>query len=258
MIPKIIHYCWLSDDPIPTSLKKCMKTWKNVLPDYEWIKWDFNRFDKSSSVWVMEAFDNRKYAFAADYIRLYALYNYGGFYLDMDVIAKKSLNPFLDLSTVICWQNGEGAGLEVAAFGVEKHSAWVKSCLESYKGKHFINSKGNMQFKVLPNVIEDHLRDQGFKLVNVNTIDEAKSLGEGEIPVFPCQFFSPKNWNTGKLESDERTVLIHDFAGSWLPKEDRKKYKERVFQQEHRFLFLFYYYSRHPLQILKILKSKFE
>ena len=48
MIPKIIHYCWLSDDPIPKSLQKYMSSWKKFLPDYEFIHWDFNRFDINS------------------------------------------------------------------------------------------------------------------------------------------------------------------------------------------------------------------
>lgn len=82
MIPKIIHYCWLSGDEVPENLKKCMDSWKKIIPDYEFVKWDFTKFDKSSSAWVSEAFDNRKYAFACDYIRLYAVYNYGGIYLD--------------------------------------------------------------------------------------------------------------------------------------------------------------------------------
>ena len=38
----------------------------------------------------------KKYAAAADYVRLYALYNYGGIYLDSDVELFKSLDFFLD------------------------------------------------------------------------------------------------------------------------------------------------------------------
>lgn len=58
-IPKIIHYCWLSGDEVPENLKKCMDSWKKIIPDYEFVKWDFTKFDKSSSAWVSEAFDNR-------------------------------------------------------------------------------------------------------------------------------------------------------------------------------------------------------
>ena len=68
MIPKIIHYCWLSNDPIPQKLKECMETWKEKLPDYEFILWNFDRFDKNSSIWVQQAFDNKKYAFKLRYL----------------------------------------------------------------------------------------------------------------------------------------------------------------------------------------------
>ena len=61
MIPKIIHYCWLSDDPIPENLQTYMKSWKEVLVDYEFVKWDFSKFNKGSSKWVSDAFDNKKY-----------------------------------------------------------------------------------------------------------------------------------------------------------------------------------------------------
>ena len=107
MIPKIIHYCWLSNDPIPEDLSRYMKTWKQKLPDYEFMLWDFNRFDKNNSQWVKEAFEHKKYAFAADYIRLYALYHYGGIYLDMDVEVLKTFTPFLSLRTMIGFENGK-------------------------------------------------------------------------------------------------------------------------------------------------------
>ena len=36
-----------------------------------------------------------KYAFASDYIRAYALYNYGGIYLDCDVEVLKSFDDLV-------------------------------------------------------------------------------------------------------------------------------------------------------------------
>lgn len=74
MIPKTIHFCWLSNDEYPQKIEKCIKSWKKHLPDYEIIKWDFSRIDKEKSPWVSQAYDAKKYAFAADYIRVYALY----------------------------------------------------------------------------------------------------------------------------------------------------------------------------------------
>ena len=31
MIPKVIHYCWLSGDPIPEKLQRCLDSWKKFL-----------------------------------------------------------------------------------------------------------------------------------------------------------------------------------------------------------------------------------
>lgn len=56
---KIIHYCWLSDDPVPADLQHYMESWKKYLPDYEFIHWSFKNFDKSSSMWVSQAFDSK-------------------------------------------------------------------------------------------------------------------------------------------------------------------------------------------------------
>ena len=52
MIPKKIHYCWLSEDEMPEKLQKCLESWKKHLPDYEIVKWDLNRFPLEKSVWV--------------------------------------------------------------------------------------------------------------------------------------------------------------------------------------------------------------
>ena len=97
MISKVIHLCWLSGDPYPEKIKKCIDSWKRVLSDYEIILWDTKRFDLDSSIWVKQAFEAKKYAFAADYIRFYALYHYGGIYMDSDVEVLKSFDDLLHL-----------------------------------------------------------------------------------------------------------------------------------------------------------------
>lgn len=215
MIPKIIHWCWLSNDPIPVSLQKCMDTWKVHLPDYEFIHWNFERFPKGTSKWVDEAFANKKYAFAADYIRLYAIYNYGGIYLDMDVEVCKSFDSFLNLKTMLCWQSNIG-GLEVAAFGAEKGSQWVKDCLNTYDALSFVKDDGSFDLLTLPTRIEQKLRELNYILFDCENLQSAMHAeSQGAIPVFPSDFFSPKSYLTGKIRKTKRTVSIHHFAGSW-------------------------------------------
>lgn len=34
MIPKIIHFCWLSGDKYPELVQKCISSWKKTMPDF--------------------------------------------------------------------------------------------------------------------------------------------------------------------------------------------------------------------------------
>ena len=85
MIPKIIHICWLSGDPYPPLIENCINSIRTILSDYEIKVWTKENFDINSVQWVKESFETKKYAFAADYIRFWSLYNFGGIYLDSDV-----------------------------------------------------------------------------------------------------------------------------------------------------------------------------
>lgn len=62
MIPKVIHFCWLSNDPFPLSIQKCIDSWKKNMPDYEIKRWSTENFDINSVPLVKEAFETKKYA----------------------------------------------------------------------------------------------------------------------------------------------------------------------------------------------------
>lgn len=222
MIPKIIHWCWLSDDPIPDKLQHYMESWKKFLPDYEFIHWNFDRFPKGKSIWVDQAFEAHKYAFAADYIRLYALYNYGGFYLDMDVEVLKSFDTLLNHHLMLGY---DSAGFpEVAAFGAEKENDWIGLCLEEYNQKTFINKDGHFETEPLPAVVKRLTAKSQFSFKNVSNLNEYVE-GENEICILPSDFFGPKSYSTGEIHTSKNTFLIHHFAGSWIPKYERLERK---------------------------------
>lgn len=231
MIPKVIHYCWLSKDPIPQNLQDCMASWKRYLPDYEFILWNFDRFDKKSSIWVKEAFKKKKYAFAADYIRLYAIFNYGGFYLDMDVEVLKSFNDLLNLKTAISWQK-ECDGFEVAAFGAEKGCQWIKHCLDYYENRHFKLPKGQIDNKPLPNIVEDIIKEKNYNIKTYSNISTLQEM-DNTFPVLSDDFFSPKSYITKEIHITPNTYTIHHFAGSWVNEDDNKPFIERFWKRYH-------------------------
>ncbi|MBJ2184435.1 MAG: glycosyl transferase [Muribaculaceae bacterium] len=213
MIPRIIHYCWLSDDPVPPRLQAYMDTWRRILPGYEIRLWNFDRFPRGKSAWVDEAFDHRKYAFAADYIRAYALYHHGGIYLDSDVEVLKSFDDLLSLPYFMCRETGSRC-VEAAVMGAEAGHPLYKALLERYDKRHFIRPDGSMDITPMPDVIGETAVALGRSLADVATPAEV-SADPAVLFMLPSDFFSPINIENLELRSTSRTYCIHRFAGSW-------------------------------------------
>jgi len=232
MIPKIIHYIWLSNDKKPDHIIKCMETWTKRLPDYKVKCWSMNEFDVNSVPYVKEAVQAHKWAFAADYIRLYALYTEGGFYLDSDVVIKKSFDDFLNLSFVtgIEYHENEflkssnnldrkgnrlgsdsnimGLGIQAAIMGSEKNNKLIKECLDYYQNKHFINADGSLNNKIIAPCIYAQCAEKfGFQYKN-----ETQKLTDNMI-IYKSDIFAG-----GFTERTKESYAIHFAEGSWRKK----------------------------------------
>ena len=57
--------------------------------------WNESNFDVNIIPYVKEAYKAKRYAFVSDYVRYWALYNYGGVYFDTDVELIKPVNQVL-------------------------------------------------------------------------------------------------------------------------------------------------------------------
>ena len=208
-IPKVIHYCWLSGEPYPELVQKCMKSWQRFLPDYQFVLWDKEKIKEMDCSWVNSAIIAKKWAFAADYIRLYALYNYGGIYLDCDV---EVLKPFDDLLNRSCFVGRETHKnvIEAAIMGAESGLDWVKDALDWYESKEFNVTQLNNPAIAIPVILKNVL---------------SKS---SNAEVFPAEFFSPKDNRTGNVRITPNTYTIHHFDGNWFNDYQREYFRIRV------------------------------
>ena len=225
MIPKIIHFCWLSDDPYPASIRKCIASWKEKLPDYEIWKWDFNRFPKGTAKWVDQAFEKKKYAFAADYIRLYALSNYGGIYLDSDVEVLKSFDDLLHLPYFLGAENTP-KGIEAATLGCEKHWNLIDDLYNRYKDMSFIAQDNSLRTLPMPAIFRKCI-ESNYDLHYIQNQDEF-DYSKDVVNVFPVDWFSPKNWDSHRIRCTKNTYSIHHFAASWKTRNFSQRKKEVV------------------------------
>ncbi len=212
MIPKRIHYCWLSGSPLPENIQRYIDGWKQLLPDYEFRLWDAAAFEVNSVLWVKEAVEERKYAFAADYIRFYALYHFGGIYLDSDVKVLKRFDEFLKYPSFIGF---EYCGVpEAAVIGCEPGCLWIKDCLDWYDKRSFRKPDGSLKCAPVPLLIKDILEKRTGTVI----IDSGTVIKLSEVVLYPCTYFSPKSLYTNKMELSLETVCVHHFSSGWLKK----------------------------------------
>lgn len=260
MIPRMIHYCWMSKDTFPEKIQKCIDSWKKYAPDFQIIRWDYDRFPRGESAWVDEAFDHKKYAFCADYFRCYALFHYGGIYLDSDVEMVRPFDDLLDLPYFIGQEFPHGhVSPEAAVVGSEKGWFFMDEMLKYYDQRHFVTKDGAMNTLPLPVLFnrcimshfECHLIDSRDEFINDSQI----------INLFGPSFFSPKDFMTGEIHVIPKTYSIHHFSGSWLenPKEKKKKFsvvdelsalKKMLFHTIKSLAKLFFFYEKKDLLVV--------
>lgn len=213
MIPKIVHYCWLSNDQLPKQFQAHLDGWKRMLPDWTFMKWDFNTFDVNEykcGVWVKEAFSVKRYAWASDPIRLNALYKYGGLYMDLDVEMRKPFSKELMESDYVLGYEYSGtieAGVMASAPGL----TWLRDCIAYYDNRHFFNEDKTHNIWPLPNIICKQLSDNGIKQVDRKSLNAVLFNGK-ELYILPPIYLSAKK-GFDVLATDE-TFTIHHFAAS--------------------------------------------
>lgn len=202
MIPRIIHYCWFSNDPFPPQVQECIESWKQYLPDWKFVLWDYDKVKNIDSVWLKECISARKWAFAADFVRLWAIYHEGGVYLDSDVILHASLDSFLADKMFIgrefishhTFDDGEQYFLTSHCFGAEPFHPFIKLNLSYYEDRHFVtcqteeNIPDTLRYdmQLLP-YIQSRLAETMGYTPSVYS-DEIQKLSSG-ITIYPAHYF---------------------------------------------------------------------
>lgn len=227
-IPKIIHYCWFGNNPKPELVLKCIESWKKYLPDYEIREWNDNDLKSCENRYVKEAYEAKKWAFISDYFRLYALYNYGGIYLDSDNEVFKSFDDFLDLEFFSGFDNWHGIVEPfTAVVGAQKHNKIIKDLLDEYNDIPFIKPDGEMDLTTNSVRVRNYFKSKYNLLPPYNGSE--KVVLEKNCVLFPYNYFC--------LYEGDNTYAVHHFNASWCPKKsvsnilkfgDYRLYKQKV------------------------------
>lgn len=217
MIPKKIHYCWFGRGEKPELIKKCIESWRHYLVDYQIIEWNEDNFDVNSNTFTKQAYEQKKYAFVSDYVRLKVLYDNGGIYMDTDV---EVLKPFPD----IFLENKAFSGFEsitnvpTGIMACEKSFKLFGEFMDYYKDKSFIGESGNLNSVTNVDIITNILVKYGLKRNNTKQTIR-------EFTLYPKDYFCPLEDGTGIMNKTDNTYTIHWFSKTWWDKSNIKKYK---------------------------------
>ena len=206
MIPKTIHYCWFGRGEKPALAQKCIASWKKFCPDYEIIEWNEDNFDVAMNGYTRMCYEQRKYAFLSDYVRLFVVERQGGIYFDTDV---ELLRPVDDLLAHPAWfgfESSEYVNTGVG-FGAEAGNPAVRAMLAEYEPL----LDGAQGVIGCPTLNTQALVKQGLKR-------DGACQNIGCAVVYPAEYFNPYDDPTGRLNRTKNTYSVHWYAKSWLSK----------------------------------------
>lgn len=182
-----------------------METWREKLQGYEIIEWNENNLELDrlckENRFLSECRKRKLWAFMADYLRLYVLYNFGGIYMDVDVQVLKSFDDLLENKMFIGYEYfsrdyddcvTEGTGI----MACEPGNPIIKECLDYYK-EEIWNSNAYYVPTILTIVFKRH--------------------AVTDYKIYPVDFFAPydyrKEFSPTCVTSNTHT--IHWFQASW-------------------------------------------
>jgi hypothetical protein len=209
LIPKKIHYCWFSGNPIPDSLKRCMETWEKFCPDYEIIRWDESNYDISWSPYMVQAYERKKWGFVPDVARLDILYRHGGIYLDTDVELVRGLDELL-YQPAFCGVEKWGVINPGGCSGAQQGNHAIKTILEIRQNETFVLADGTCN-----SISSGYADTMGICRLGMSPNGKTQTIST-TITVYASEFFHPFDYASGETVVTENTFSIHHFSGTWL------------------------------------------
>lgn len=216
MIEKRIFYVWGYNEPKSRLADICIENWRMMLPDYEIIEinektkeyFDFD-YEYENNLWFKTVYDLKMWAYVSDYMRVKALYDNGGIYLDTDVTIYKDFEPLLNQNMFV--GNALNNIPEMAIVGAEKKHKILQDMIDFYNGEIW-KSPAYIITNVLKNIL--------INKYNI-TINHKETTQTNDITIYSYDYFCPFHYEGFTHECiKENTFAVHWQNQSWHSKKN--------------------------------------
>lgn len=235
MIPKILHYIWFGGKPLTPLAEECLASWKATMPDWQIMRWDETNFSIADApLYVRQAYEARKFAFVSDYVRLWALEQYGGVYVDTDVKVLKSYEPLLNDTAFIGLEESKAHMPGTCVIGCEPHCQWVRDMLSLYDNIEFVKEDGSLDMTTNVERMGERMKAEGLNELT-NKGDKPRKrvqyIDKWGLRVYTHDYFSPIT-STRVMRKTKNTYSIHYFAESWRDGKKKKGWRDWTITRE--------------------------
>lgn len=218
MIPKMLHRVHLGPNE-SQLVKDAWKIAKDIHSDWECLTHNETSLDQFPIVRDYLDF-SEKYSFKSDLMRLEALYNWGGIYIDTDIFCVRSFNGILNLGSIVVGYEGDvhlGSAVIASTAKNSKILLMIEDIIKELEEKgrddFVFGSPGSIAFG--PRILQKHL------------------LNDDDAVKLPVDFFYPISYgdehdgskfleesafeyvNRINQYSTENTYCSHKWAHSW-------------------------------------------
>lgn len=257
MIPKIIHYCWFGRGEMPNLVMQCIASWHKYMPDWEYRLWEEDSLSQTLNMptpnpsqkgrgqdplnntpisrdddwldympaYVQEAYAAKKYAFVSDYVRLWALEQEGGLYMDVDFEVHKPFDGLMEKYDAFAGYEGSKRNpVMMGVIAAKPHHPWVQGMLQTYNHRSFIKSDGSYDMTPNTGYFLNWMQQRGF-------VADGKEKDFMGVHILPVEFFCPV-LTTGENLRCESTYCEHKGLHSWSGDGGWKEKVLRVFGEK--------------------------
>ena len=233
MIPKIIHLIWFGKSDYPPLIKRSIDSWKKYHPEYMIMYWNEDTFPLDMNKWVAKTYKHGYYAFLADYVRFYALYNYGGIYIETDTTVLKKIDDLLENEAFIGTTlfNSETHTVEknnkftLDIIGAKKGNTIIKELLDYYDNKDILADLENKTPRTINSIVYEIFKKHGYTENFTGTLDG--------FMIYPPGFFLSGIDRKIISKNIDKAYSIHlgGVGGGWGSLDKNKKIVKKIFTQ---------------------------
>lgn len=217
---KIIHYIWYGGNPLSDLTKKCIASWKKFLPDYEIVEWNEKTFDVNQCPFIKEAYEQKKWAFVADYTRFKVLEEYGGIYLDTDMEITRDISEFLEKDLFLGVEDSKMINAAVV-WVKEAHNPHIQDIVKIYESKKHFNETGDLYDESVPRVLTKYFEQFGYD----KELDEIQTFDDDKVYIYPMEYFYPLSYDYQNNKFTDNSAMIHHFDATWISPMEKFKTK---------------------------------